>query len=90
MFKVFFNGNNLSIGIIMTKFFDFYKNANLIVKILFLGIAIIMSVLWIIGSLTKFDRLIMFMVGTVVGGALINIFLYDYVVQAINYISGLF
>lgn len=74
----------------MTKFFDFYKNGNLIVKVLFLGVAIIMSVLWIIGSLTKLDRLVMFMVGTVVGGALINIFLYDYVVDAINYISGLF
>ncbi len=74
----------------MTKFFDFYKNGNVIIKILFLGVAIIMSVLWIVGSFTKLDRLVMFLVGTVVGGVLINIFLYDYVVNAINYISNLF
>ncbi len=74
----------------MTKFFDFYKNGNLIVKVLFFGIAIIMAVLWIVGSLTKIDRLVMFMVGTIIGGALINIFLYDYVVDAINYVAQLF
>lgn len=74
----------------MVKFFEFYKNGNLIVKVLFLGIAIIMSLLWILGSLTKIDRLVMFMVGTIIGGVLINVFLYDYVVDAINYISNLF
>lgn len=74
----------------MTKFFDFYKNAGVIVKILFLGIAAIMCVLWVVGSFTKFDRLVMFMVGTVVGGILINLFLYDYVSNAINYITHLF
>lgn len=81
---------NVRKKIIMTKFFDFYKNGNVIIKILFLGVAIIMSVLWIVGSFTKLDRLVMFLVGTVVGGVLINIFLYDYVVNAINYISNLF
>ncbi|MBQ7885238.1 MAG: hypothetical protein IJ318_04015 [Clostridia bacterium] len=74
----------------MNKFFDFYKNGNLIVKVLFLGVALIMALLWILGSLTKLDRLVMFMVGTIIGGVLINIFLYDYVVDAINYVSGLF
>lgn len=74
----------------MSKFFDFYKNTNLIIKILLLGIAIIMSLLWVIGSLTKMDRLIMFMVGTIIGGVLINVFLYDYVVDAINYVTNLF
>lgn len=74
----------------MNKFFDFYKNGNLLIKIIFLGVALVMSLLWIIGSLTKFDRLIMFMVGTIIGGVLINIFLYDYVVQAIDYVAKLF
>jgi len=49
-----------------------------------------MAALWILGSLTKLDRLVMFMVGTVLGGALINIFLYDYVAQAISYVSNIF
>lgn len=74
----------------MSKFFDFYKNGNLIIKVIFLGVALIMALLWILGSLTKIDRLVMFMVGTVIGGTLINIFLYDYVVKAINYVSQLF
>lgn len=74
----------------MTKFFDFYKNGNFVIKFIFLGVAIIMLLLWIIGSLTKIDRLVMFMVGTIIGGALINIFLYDYVVEAINYVSKIF
>ena len=74
----------------MTKFFDFYKNGNFVIKFIFLGVAIIMLLLWIIGSLTKIDRLVMFMVGTIIGRALINIFLYDYVVEAINYVSKIF
>lgn len=74
----------------MSKFFDFYKNGNLIIKVIFLGVALIMALLWILGSLTKLDRLVMFMVGTVIGGVLINIFLYDHVVELINYVSKLF
>lgn len=74
----------------MSKFFEFYKNGNFIVKVLFLGVALVMSLLWVLGSFTKLDRLVMFMVGTVIGGILINVFLYDYVVDAINYISNLF
>jgi lipoprotein signal peptidase len=74
----------------MSKFFDFYKNGNFIIKVIFLGVALIMGILWIVGSLTKLDRLIMFMIGTIIGGALINIFLYEYVSNAIVYISTLF
>jgi len=73
----------------MAKFFDFYKNGNFIIKFLLFGIVAVMGILWVVGSLTKMDRLIMFMVGTVVGGALINIFLYDHVANAISYISSL-
>ena len=72
-----------------SKFFGYYKNSNVIFKILFFGLFIIMGALWIIGSFTKMDRLVMFMVGTMVGGVLINIFLYDYVKQAINYFSNI-
>ena len=71
----------------MSKFFDFYKNGNFVIKFLFLGVAILMGLLWVIGSFTKIDRLVMFLVGTILGGALINIFLYDYVVEAINYVA---
>jgi len=74
----------------MTKFFDFYKSTNGLLKILLFGIALVMCVLWVLGSLTKLDRLVMFMVGTIIGGTLINIFLYDYVSDAIKYVSNLF
>lgn len=74
----------------MAKFFGFYKNSNLVFKIVFLGLLVVMCGLWIIGSFTKFDRLVMFIVGTVVGGVLINVFLYDYVSQAISYVISLF
>lgn len=73
----------------MAKFFDFYKNGNFIIKIIFLGLALIMASLWVIGSFTKLDRLVMFLVGTVLGGALINIFLYDYVVKAIDFVTNI-
>lgn len=72
----------------MSGFLNFYKNGNLIIKILFFGIVVLMGGLWLIGSLTKFDRLVMFVVGAIIGGALINIFLYDYVAQALAYISN--
>ena len=73
----------------MSQFFSFYKNTNIILKVLLLGIVILMGVLWLLGSLTKLDRLVMFIVGTIIGGALINIFLYDYVAEAIAYFSSL-
>ena len=68
MSKIFLGKN-------MTKFFDFYKNGSFVVKFLFLGVALIMALLWVLGSLTKIDRLVMFMVGTIIGGTLINVFL---------------
>lgn len=74
----------------MSQFFNFYKNANIIIKVIFFGIIVVMGGLWLLGSLTKFDRLVMFIVGAIIGGALINIFLYDYVTQAIAYVSALF
>ena len=74
----------------MSNFLTFYKNANVIIKLLFFGIVIIMGVLWIVGSLTKIDRLVMFMVGAIIGGTLINLFLYDYAVIAIDYVSSIF
>lgn len=72
----------------MSNFFNFYKNTNIVFKILFFGVLIIFGGLWLVGSLTKFDRLVMFVVGTIIGGTLINIFLYDYVVEVINYVSA--
>ena len=74
----------------MTKFFSFYKNSGGLIKVILLGVALIMCVLWVIGSLTKIDRLVMFMVGSIVGGVLINIFLYEYITNAIKYVSKLF
>ncbi len=74
----------------MAKFFGVYKNSNLIVKVVFLIVFLLMGGLWVIGSFTKIDRLVMFMVGTIIGGILVNVFLYDYVTSAINYISSFF
>ena len=85
LFNNFLFGKNYD----MVKFFDFYKSSNIIFKVIFFGILLIMGVLWLLGSLTKFDRLIMFVVGAIVGGTLINIFLYDYVVEAIYFVGGL-
>ena len=76
--------------VVMAKLFGVYKNSNLIVKVVFLIVFLLMGGLWVIGSFTKIDRLVMFMVGTIIGGILVNIFLYDYVTSAINYISSFF
>ena len=74
----------------MSNFLNFYKNGNLMIKVVFLGIILLMGGLWLLGSLTKLDRLIMFVVGAILGGSLINIFLYDYVVLAIDYVASIF
>ena len=74
----------------MSHFFNFYKNSNGIIKLIFFGVVLLLGGLWIVGSLTKLDRLVMFVSGTILGGVLINIFLYDYVVLAINYVSKIF
>lgn len=73
----------------MAQFFSFYKNANIFFKVVFFGIIVVMGALWLLGSLTKFDRLVMFVVGAIIGGILINVFLYDYVAQAIAYVSNI-
>lgn len=65
------------------KFFDFYKKSNLIVRMLLFIFVPIMCVLWIIGSLTHLDRLVMFMVGVLAGGILTYIF-YPQINQFIN------
>lgn len=74
----------------MSHFFNFYKNSNGIIKIIFFGVVLLMGGLWLLGSLTKIDRLVMFVVGAIIGGVLINIFLYDYVALAINYVASIF
>jgi len=74
----------------MSHFFNFYKNSSGIIKIIFFGVVLLMGGLWLLGSLTKLDRLVMFVVGAIVGGVLINVFLYDYVTLAINYVASIF
>ena len=49
-----------------------------------------MGLLWVIGSFTKFDRLIMFMVGLIVGGLLINVFFADYITIVIDWFGNVF
>ena len=58
----------------MNGFFQWWKDRNIIVKILLFVVPLVMGILWIIGSFTKLDRLVMFMVGLIVGGLLINVF----------------
>ncbi|MBO7187128.1 MAG: hypothetical protein J6V68_01860 [Clostridia bacterium] len=74
----------------MRGFFDWYKNSNIVVKILLFGIPLLMGLLWIVGSFTKIDRLVMFVVGLLIGGLLINIFLGEYITIAINWFKGVF
>ena len=74
----------------MAQFFNFYKNGSFPIKIIFFGILLLMGGLWLLGSLTKIDRLVMFVVGAIIGGTLINIFLYDYVALAISYVANIF
>lgn len=68
---------------IATKFFEFYKSSSSIVKLLLFVFVPIMAILWIIGSLAHFDRLIMFIVGVIGGCVLIYIF-YPQVSMFIN------
>ena len=75
---------------IMGGFFNWWKDRNWILKIILFVIPLIMGLLWVIGSFTKFDRLIMFMVGLIVGGVLINLFLYEPVRDLINWFISIF
>ena len=74
----------------MGGFFNWWKDRNWILKIILFVIPLIMGLLWVIGSFTKFDRLIMFMVGLIVGGILINLFLYEPVRDLLLWIGSIF
>lgn len=74
----------------MNSFFAWYKNANIFLKILLFFVPILMGVLWVIGSFTKIDRLVMFVIGLLIGGLLINIFLGNYITIAVDCIKDVF
>lgn len=73
---------------IASKFFELYKRVNIIIKLFLLVFIPIMAILWIIGSLTFFDRLLMFIVGLITGCILIYIY-YPEIYPYINNIVGL-
>lgn len=70
----------------MGGLFNWYKNSNIIIKIVLFVIPLLMFLLWLLGSFTKIDRLIMFTIGLIVGGLLINIFLGEYITIAVDWI----
>ena len=70
----------------MNGLFNWYKNSNIIIKIVLFVIPLLMFLLWLLGSFTKVDRLIMFTIGLIVGGLLINIFLGEYITIAVDWI----
>lgn len=74
----------------MNAFFAWYKNANIFLKILLFFVPILMGVLWVLGSFTKIDRLVMFVIGLLVGGLLINIFFGNYITVAVDWIKDVF
>lgn len=69
-------------------FFSWWKDRNIVIKLLLFIVPLLMGLLWVIGSFSKFDRLIMFMVGLVVGGILINIFLAPHISTVIEWVQG--
>lgn len=56
------------------KFFEWYKNAKVIIKILLFGVALLFGALWVVGSLAHWDRCIMFIIGALIASILIYIF----------------
>ena len=74
---------------IASKFFEFYKKSNVIIKLLLFVFIPLMAALWILGSLTYFDRLIMFIVGLIAGSVLIYIFYPDIYPVISNIIDGI-
>ena len=74
---------------IADKFFNFYKNSKWFIKILLFGILLIFCLFWIIGSLAHFDRLIMFIIGIIVGIVLMYFF-YPTINEWINIIIDWF
>ena len=74
----------------MGGFFQWWKDRNIVIKVLLFIVPLIMGILWVIGSFTKLDRLVMFMVGLIAGGLLINLFFADYITIAIDWCSNVF
>ena len=74
----------------MLGFFTWWKDRNIVLKLVLFVIPLIMALLWILGSFTKFDRLIMFVVGMIVGGILINIFFAPQVSAVIDWFVNVF
>lgn len=74
----------------MLGFFAWWKERNIVLKLVLFVIPLIMALLWILGSFTKFDRLIMFVVGMIVGGILINIFFAPQVSAVIDWFANVF
>ena len=74
----------------MNGFFQWWKDRNIVVKILLFIVPLIMGILWVVGSFTKIDRLVMFMVGLLVGGLLINLFFADYIAIVIDWFGNVF
>ena len=59
---------------ISEKFFAFYKKTNIILKLLLFGVVLVFAAFWVIGSLAKFDRAVMFLIGMIVGAVLLYIY----------------
>lgn len=59
------------------KFFAFYRHTNYLLKLLLLAIALLFGLLWVVGSLTKLDRAVMFVIGSAVGALLVFIYYQD-------------
>lgn len=74
----------------MNSLFEWYKERNVVIKVLLFVVPLLMGLLWVVGSFTKFDRLIMFLVGLFIGGLLINLFLGEYIAMFINWLGGVF
>lgn len=70
---------------ICDKFFSFYKKISIPLKILLIGVVLVFAIFWVIGSLAKFDRAIMFFIGVIVGAILVY-FYYPYINDFINFI----
>lgn len=59
---------------ISEKFFSFYKKTNLLLKLLLFAVVIVFALLWVIGSLAKLDRAIMFLIGALIAAVLVYIY----------------
>jgi hypothetical protein len=62
---------------VSAKFFAFYRHTNYLLKLLLLAIALLFGLLWVVGSLTKLDRAVMFVIGSAVGALLVFIYYQD-------------